>query len=71
MLYNRARAMTPIVVVTLGADRARADLLYVFSKSVNPGSVPAIARIDTTTGQQTPFVATLPGGIGTLGTSNL
>jgi hypothetical protein len=62
MLRVSLRTMA-LLVASLGAARARADLLYVSNNSQNTGAV-AITRIDTTTGVQTPFVTTLPGGNG-------
>jgi hypothetical protein len=63
MLHFPLRTLVLLAAVSLGAARARADLLYV-SNSLAPEQVGAVAitRIDTTTGVQTPFVTAVPGG---------
>jgi streptogramin lyase len=64
MLRTPLRALALLVGASLGSAHARADLLYVSSNLNNLNSAAAITRIDTTTGVQTPFVTTLPGGNG-------
>ena len=60
----RSTALLVTVTIALGfrVAHTRADVLYVDNNNSTSLGAVAITRIDTTTGVQTPFVTTVPGG---------